>query len=199
MDLPARSTHQLNSTREHFLCGAPSECEQEDPLRGDPFLNQVSHAVDEGAGLPRAGAGDNKERTVTKSGCCTLLGVQLLGEVARDRGLDVSGAVVNPRLVHGLNNRTGCGLVSDRGELRLGGHGNVTRGTVPVLARDALHAVLVVTVGHGGLVRRSVCPCGKPRFFETVREWGIRDWKVGSRGSGNRSSASARSGLSLGL
>ena len=50
---------------------------------GTPAFEEVGDAVDERAGLPRAGAGDDEERPVAVGGGGGLLVVQLRGEVAR--------------------------------------------------------------------------------------------------------------------
>ena len=151
MHLPAGTTHELDGAGQHFLGGSPCEREQEDALGGDARLNQVRHPVDEGTRLPRTGAGDNKERAVTKSGRRELLRIQLLGEIPRDGRLNVGRAVIDLRVGHGVNNRTATAFSPDQGQLRFRGHVIVTRGTVLVLVRDGLASVFVVTVGQGGL------------------------------------------------
>ena len=79
--LPARPADQLRRAGEHLLGGAAREGEEEDPLGGDARFDEMGDAIDERPGLSGAGAGDDEERTVSKSGGGGLLGVQLLGEV----------------------------------------------------------------------------------------------------------------------
>ncbi len=56
--------------------------------------------IDEGAGLPGAGAGDDEEGAESEGGGRSLLRVELGGEVPRGGG-DLGGAGVEARFGHG--------------------------------------------------------------------------------------------------
>jgi hypothetical protein len=81
VNLSTGSSHQLDGSGQHFLRGSPGEGEQEDSLRSDARLDQVSDPVHKSSGLSGSCAGHDQERSVAKSGRRQLLRIQLLGEI----------------------------------------------------------------------------------------------------------------------
>ena len=74
-------TDEAFGPREHLACGAAREGEEEDALGDDSPLDQGGDAMDERARLPRAGAGDDEQRTVAEGGGPGLVGIQRRGEL----------------------------------------------------------------------------------------------------------------------
>ena len=88
VNLPARRANKPLGPGQHLLRGAPGECQEEDSVRPDTLLDQVSNAVDECSCLSCARTRDDEKRAIAVGRCRGLLRVQLSGEVARSGGFN---------------------------------------------------------------------------------------------------------------
>ena len=76
---------QIRDAIQHFAGCFVREREQQNISRIDPVLEQVRHAIREGARFSRACAGDHKDRSGRSSDGRELLFVQLSGVINVDR------------------------------------------------------------------------------------------------------------------
>ena len=76
---------QIRDAIQHFAGCFVREREQQNISRIDPVLEQVRHAIREGARFSRARAGDHKDRARRSSHRRELLFVQLSGVINVDR------------------------------------------------------------------------------------------------------------------
>src|ERR1051325_10253053 len=114
-------SHQALGAREHFVRGASGKGQQQNPLRRDPAVDQVSDAVDKGACLSRACPGDDEKWSVAVNSGRGLFTIELGTEVASGTRLDRAlAADIETR------EREGEGDVGHRPEYRLERPGSVS-------------------------------------------------------------------------
>ena len=71
-------SEQSGDAPHHFAGGLVGERQQQDTVGGDALFQQVGDAVGEGAGLARAGAGDDKRRAGRRGDGSELLRIQFV-------------------------------------------------------------------------------------------------------------------------
>ena len=81
--------HQVLDPPQHLLRRAPGEGQQQDRARRDAAFDEPRDAVNQRAGLARAGAGDHQDRAVAMGYGGELRGIEQLGV------LDTEAALVN--------------------------------------------------------------------------------------------------------